>query len=247
VRGPFHTIKPAQRMILRDARGPRHARPESYFHPTRSLFVLYSRAMPVETDRLRIVRYPDPVLRRRADPVPAVTDEVRAVAARMLELMFEARGIGLAAPQVALPWRLFVVHVPASHPDDDDDEQDYRSPDDDPPTTTPEPRIYINPRLIGFSRDLVAASEGCLSIPGVTGEVRRPSIVTIEALDLHGRPFTSTATGLLARCWQHEYDHIDGVLCVDKFLPPDRRKAQKQLQVMEEDAASLSREAAPRG
>lgn len=187
---------------------------------------------------LHIVHYPHPVLRRKADPIQTITDEVQAVAARMLELMFEARGIGLAAPQVALPWRMFVVHVPPND-EDDDPEEPARSPDHVPPTATATPQVYINPTLSGFSRDLVSHSEGCLSIPGVTGEVRRPSAVTITALNLRGERITQHATGLLARCWQHEFDHIEGVLCVDKFLPPDRRRAAKQLRAMEEAASQF--------
>ncbi|MCA9292725.1 MAG: peptide deformylase [Phycisphaerales bacterium] len=194
--------------------------------------------MSVDPAKLQIVHYPSPVLRQKAKPVDTITQEVRAVATRMLELMFEARGIGLAAPQVGLPWRMFVVHVPATDEDDDPDEPP-RSPDHVPPTATATPQIYINPKLTGFSRDLVAQSEGCLSIPGITGEVRRPSSVTITALDLQGESITQQATGLLARCWQHEFDHIEGVLCIDKFLPPDKRRAAKHLQAMEEAAGHL--------
>ncbi len=214
--------------------------------PTGRPNVLYSRDMPVEPAKLCIVRYPDPVLRQRAEPIETVTDEVRAVAARMLELMIEAPGIGLAAPQVGLTWRMFVVHVPESHPDDDPDE-DNRSPGDDPPTATATPMVYINPMLSGYSRDLVSESEGCLSLPRITGQVRRPSVVTINALDAYGKPFTAQAGGLLARCIQHEFDHIEGVLCIDKFLPPDRRRAAKQLRVMENNADAFTPGATARG
>ena len=200
--------------------------------------------MGVDVMSLHIVHYPAAVLRQRAAPVSEVTPEVRAVAARMVELMHEARGIGLAAPQVGLPWRLFVAHVPPTGPDDEPGEEP-RVLGELPATATEGPVVYINPRLSGFSRDLVAASEGCLSIPGITGDVRRPSTVTLEALDLEGKPFAVQARGLLARCWQHEFDHLEGVLCIDKFLPPDRRRAAKQLTAMEQAAGHLK--AAARG
>ena len=162
--------------------------------------------------------------------MPVVDAEVRAVAARMLELMFEVEGIGLAAPQVGLPWRMFVCFVP---------ESEDRSPTDDPPTASGEPSVYINPTLSGFSRDLVPYEEGCLSLPEITGDVRRPSQVTIDALDENGRPFTARSADLLARCWQHEMDHLDGVLIIDRMTPASRlknRAAVKHLRDEAEDA-----------
>jgi len=176
---------------------------------------------------LRIRTYPDPVLRERARPVPTVTAEVRAVAARMLELMNEVEGIGLAAPQVGLPWRMFVCFVP---------ESEDRSPKDNPPTASAAPAVYINPRLSAFSRDLVPYDEGCLSLPDINGEVRRPSQVTIDALDEHGKPFTARAADLLARCWQHEMDHLDGVLIIDKMTPASRLKNRAAVKHLMEEA-----------
>lgn len=169
----------------------------------------------IDPASLRIRTFPDPVLRERARPVPVVDATVRAVAARMLELMFEVEGIGLAAPQVGLPWRMFVCFVP---------ESEERSASSDPPAALTEPRIYINPRLSAFSRDLVPYEEGCLSLPEITGDVRRPSEATIDALDENGRPFTERGADLLARCWQHEMDHLDGVLIIDKMTPSSRLK-----------------------
>ena len=168
--------------------------------------------MPVDLQALRIVHYPDPVLRLKARPVQAVTDEVRAVARRMIELMHQARGVGLAAPQVGLSWRLFVANV-TGEPDDD--------------------RVYINPVLSHPSRVTGPHEEGCLSIPEVTAEVTRPLSITIEALDEQGRPFTMTSDGLAARAWQHEFDHLQGVLILDRMTPSDRMANKRALRELE--------------
>lgn len=181
--------------------------------------------MPVDADKLRIVNYPAESLRSKATPVPEITDEVRAVAERMIDLMYEAEGIGLAAPQVGLGWRMFVVDVPES-------EDGERSSSSEPVSATDGPVVYINPTLSGFSRDLVAYEEGCLSLPRITGDVRRPTTCTISAIDLEGQPFTQTGEGLLARCWQHEYDHLEGILIIDKFDLATRRSVKPALETL---------------
>ncbi len=183
--------------------------------------------MPVDPDTLEIVSYPDPVLRRRAAPIEKVTPEHRAVAARMIELMHEAEGIGLAAPQVGLSWRMFVADVP---------ESDDRSLDDVPMTATREPVIYINPVLSDPSRDIDAYEEGCLSLPDIRGDVLRPVEITITALNLDGETFTQRAHGLLARCWQHEIDHLDGVLILDRMTQKFRIKNRRAIQDLERGA-----------
>lgn len=180
--------------------------------------------MSLDPATLSIVHYPAAVLRRRAEPVPQVTDEVRAVARRMIELMFEAEGVGLAAPQVGLPWRMFVAHVP---------ENDDRPLDATPMQATSEPMVCINPRLSDPQRDLVPFDEGCLSLPEIVGEVRRPSQITMTALDIDGTEFTLRAAGLLARCWQHEYDHLDGVLIIDRMTPPSRLRNRNAIRSLE--------------
>lgn len=183
--------------------------------------------MPVDPANLTIAYYPDPILRRRASEVPEVNGEVRAVAARMIELMFEADGIGLAAPQVGLSWRLFVAHVPAT---------DDRSATSDPPTATAEPTVYINPVLSAPLGDLVPYEEGCLSLPDIRGDVRRPEHITITATNLKCERFTATAAGLLARCWQHEADHLDGVLILDKMSQMSRLKNRSAVRQLEREA-----------
>jgi len=179
--------------------------------------------MALDPDELKLIHFPAPVLRERSRPVPDVTDEVRAVAQRMIEIMHQAEGIGLAAPQVGLAWRLFVASVP---------EGDDRSADSNPPTASPEPVVFINPSLVSPRSQLEILEEGCLSLPGIRGDVARPGEVTIRATDLQGREFTRHGAGLLARCWQHELDHLDGVLIIDKFTQMSRlrnRAALKEL------------------
>ena len=170
--------------------------------------------MAVDIDQLKILHYPHPALRRKADPVGEVTEEVQAVAKRMLELMHEAPGVGLAAPQVGLNWRMFVAN-PTGEPEDDD--------------------VYINPTLSQPSDETEVVEEGCLSLPGVDVQVRRPIEITIEATDLDGERFTATSDQLPARIWQHEYDHLDGRLILDRMSPLDRRANRKAIRALEAD------------
>lgn len=175
--------------------------------------------MTVDPSTLRLRTYPDPVLRGKAKALPAITDEVRAVAHAMLSMMDDHEGIGLAAPQVGLPWRMFVLDVP---------EGEDNSADANPPEATTRELVFINPELVP-SGPVEPYEEGCLSLPGLRGEVLRPPVVTVTALDLEGKTFTLTAGGLLARCIQHEFDHIEGVLITDKMTQSSRMKNRKKL------------------
>ncbi len=190
--------------------------------------------MGVDVGNLRIVSYPASVLRKRAEAVPAVTDEVREVARRMIELMFEAEGVGLAAPQVGLGWRMFVCHVPES-----DDPEDERSLTSDPVSATRDPMVCINPVLSEPERDLVSYEEGCLSLPDIRGDVRRPSAITLTAQGLDGKRFTLRGYGLLARCWQHEFDHLEGVLILDRMTQPSKIKNRQAVRSLEAEARLL--------
>jgi peptide deformylase len=185
--------------------------------------------MGVAIDSLRIVEFPDPVLRRRAAEVPAITDEVRQVAGRMVELMREAEGVGLAAPQVGLAWRLFVAEVP-------ENEEEGRTAQGEAPSATTGPVVYVNPVLSAPGGELEPFVEGCLSLPEIRGEVRRPALVTITATGLDGRVFTQRGSGLLARCWQHEVDHLDGVLILDRMSQASRLKNRKKIRDLERGA-----------
>jgi len=183
--------------------------------------------MTTDPAALQIIYYPHPALREKALPVGEVTGEVRAIAERMLELMNEAEGIGLAAPQVGLGMRLFVVNVPSS--------EDYPA-DADPPEASDAPLVCIDPELSGFSDELEPYDEGCLSLPEITGSVRRPHEVTLTATGLDGERFTLRAGGLLARCIQHENDHLDGVLIIDKMQQLSRMKNRRAIKELEQQA-----------
>lgn len=183
--------------------------------------------MPVDPASLKILQYPDPLLRRKAAPVTEFNDELRRVADRMIDLMREAEGIGLAAPQVGLSWRLFVVDIP---PGED------RSASDTPATATAGPVVYVNPTLAAPHGAAEAAEEGCLSLPDIRGDVLRPPVVTITAQDLSGRTFTQAGAGLLARCWQHEHDHLEGVLIIDRMSQIDRLRNRSAIRQFERQA-----------
>lgn len=184
-------------------------------------------SVSVDPAKLRIVSYPAPVLRQKASPVATVTDEVRAVAERMVVLMHEAEGIGLAAPQVGLSWRMFVVHIPSN---------DEHSADATPPEATGTPRVFINPVLRQPEGRWELGAEGCLSLPEIRGEVSRPERITVSALDEHGNPFSLAAGGLLARCLQHETDHLDGVLIIDRMTQMSRIKNRPRVRDLEREA-----------
>jgi len=185
----------------------------------------------IDPAKLRIELYPTEVLRMKARPVAledGIDEPMRTLAHRMIELMRGAQGIGLAAPQVGLPIRLFVAHVP---PDPEDEPNESALAD-----SCDEPQVFINPEIVQFSKDLEPYDEGCLSLPGITGEVNRPSTVTMRAIDIDGDEIELRATGLLARCWQHEIDHLDGVLILDKMTHMSRLKNRSRIKSMEKAA-----------
>lgn len=185
----------------------------------------------VDPAALEIVIYPAEVLRKKAKPLdmadPEVRKNARAVADRMVDLMRDAEGIGLAAPQVGLPWRMFVVDI---RPDDPEDL------DESPAVCTNGPVVYINPVLSSPRGELEPYEEGCLSLPKIRGDVIRPTDINITALDVDGKSFTQEGTDLLARCWQHEYDHIDGVLILDRLTQSARLKTRAAVRALEKDA-----------
>ena len=186
---------------------------------------------PASTDpaSLRIVHYPAEVLRRKAARVDA-TPEVVAVADRMVELMHAAPGIGLAAPQVGLSWRLFVADVPA------EDERNTPARPGEPETASDGPEIYIDPVISKPAGRPEIMEEGCLSLPKIFADVTRPPTVSMTYTDRTGQRVTRRATGLLARCWQHELDHLDGVLILDRMTKPDRLRVRPALEKLEQAA-----------
>jgi peptide deformylase len=166
---------------------------------------------------LKVRRYGDPVLRRRANPVEAVTPEIRRLADDMVDTMYDEVGIGLAAPQVGASLRLMVVG----------DEEGRGA------------QVLVNPAITDQGGK-VSAEEGCLSLPGIFAQVTRSEWVTLEAHDLGGRPQVITARGLRARVFQHELDHLDGVLFIDRLEPVvrDRIKRRIKKEGFSEDAAA---------
>jgi peptide deformylase len=154
----------------------------------------------------------DPVLREPCSEVPEITDEIRALVSDLRDTMYAAEGIGLAAPQIGVPLRVFVYDV------------------NEPEI---EPGALINPRIVEVSGKMKEA-EGCLSIPGVTELVERSARVVLEGLAPDGSPVRVEATGLLSRCLQHEQDHLDGVLFIDRLSPLKRRMLLKKWSKMDE-------------
>ena len=149
---------------------------------------------------MKIVHYPHPALRHPAKPLTCIDKKLHLHIGAMMDLMYEARGLGLAAPQVALPYQLLVMNV----------------------TGDPQQReceeVYVNPSIVerkGFMED----EEGCLSFPGLYQKIRRSKTVKIQAYDLKGNLVEKVVSDLEARAWQHEIDHLNGVLFIDMMGP----------------------------
>tara|TARA_Y100001934_G_scaffold153884_1_gene184391 strand:- start:37 stop:549 length:513 start_codon:yes stop_codon:yes gene_type:complete len=152
---------------------------------------------------LKIIKAPDPILKKRCLPVDAVDSTIRRLMDDMLETMYDAPGIGLAAPQVAIHKRIIVV---------DGSEKDAER----------EPLFLANPELIQTSNELTTFNEGCLSFPDQYAEVERPKTVKVRYLDYNNEIKEIDADGLLSTCIQHEIDHLNGKLFVDRISPLKR-------------------------
>ena len=154
---------------------------------------------------LPIRTFPDPVLRERAVEVETITDTHRRLAGDMIETMRDAPGVGLAAPQVGVLERIFVWEV------------EERS------------GVVVNPRILLRSDEVIKEEEGCLSLPGLAYEVVRNAHIAVEGLDLQGNEIVLEGDDLLARVFQHEIDHLDGVLFIDRLDPAQKREALGRL------------------
>jgi peptide deformylase len=141
------------------------------------------------------------LLRGKAEPINSIDDDVKLIAEEMIGALHKGKGVGLAGPQVGFMKRIFVVHVEGD-----------------------EPRVFINPSIIATSEETVKYEEGCLSIPGVWADVIRPRALRIQAWNERGRPFTMDAEGILARVILHEYDHLEGVLFIDRLSVRKRER-----------------------
>ncbi|MEK0082507.1 peptide deformylase [Benzoatithermus flavus] len=158
---------------------------------------------------LPILQAPHPILKTRAEPVAAIDDDLRRLVADMLETMYKAPGIGLAAPQVGVLKRLVVVDVA---------EGEERRP-----------MALVNPEILWRSDTLATAEEGCLSLPGQFADVTRPEAIRLRYATEHGEEREIEADGLLARCIQHEIDHLDGILFVDHLSALRRNMIMRKL------------------
>jgi peptide deformylase len=155
---------------------------------------------------MRILTLGNELLRQKAEPVEKINGEMVKTAQLMIAALVEGKGVGLAGPQVGLLKRIFVVHIEGDTP-----------------------RIFINPSIIETSQETVKYEEGCLSIPGIWADVVRPKTVKVQAWNERGRPFTLESGGILARVILHEYDHLEGVLFIDRISEPKRNRILAKL------------------
>jgi peptide deformylase len=154
-----------------------------------------------------IVTLPDPILRRKARPVTKFDKDLQILIDDMIETMREAPGVGLAAPQVGVPERVIVVEYA---------EPEEAEEGEEPQEVEPKLYVMVNPEIVKASADTEVGVEGCLSIPGLVGEVERTYEIRIKGLNRRGQPMKLKAEGWLARIFQHEIDHINGVLFTDQ-------------------------------
>jgi peptide deformylase len=163
---------------------------------------------------LQVIHYPHPTLRHPSKPLKRVDAELRKIVAEMFELMYEHEGVGLAANQVDLPYRLFVANVEGSR---DAKENEC---------------VFINP-VLSSGHGQEEDEEGCLSIPGVYAPVTRNTHIKVQAYDLEGNEITAEAEGLMARILQHETDHLDGTLFIDRLGPAQLAGIRDKLEEFE--------------
>jgi len=150
---------------------------------------------------LEIIKWPDATLKKTSVVVPDINGEIDALVEDMLDAMDRGKGVGLAGVQVGRLLRLFVTRVPNDSP-----------------------RVFINPDILETSIEVEPFEEGCLSIPGIYTDVIRPSSVRVQAWNRKGRPFTLSAEGYLARVIQHEFDHLNGVVFLDRVDPKKKQR-----------------------
>lgn len=174
---------------------------------------------------LNIITIPDPRLEQMSAPVEAVTDDIRKLMDDMLETMYDAPGIGLAAIQVAVAKRVVVIDLAKK---------------DEPPA----PQFFINPELVWESEERSCYEEGCLSIPEYYEEVERPARVRVKFLDRDGKPQEIEADGLLATCLQHEIDHLNGVVFIDHISRLKRERVVKKFSKAAKREAAYARSSA---
>lgn len=160
-------------------------------------------------DNLKIVQFPHPTLRHKSKPITRVDAELKSAVQSMFDLMYEAKGIGLAANQIDLPIQLFVVNVAGKRGEGEE-------------------LVFINP-VLSHPKGTDEAEEGCLSIPSVGANVTRPEQIHVSAYNLSGTEINMTVNGMLAKVIQHEYDHLQGVLFIDRVHESSQRQVEMDL------------------
>jgi peptide deformylase len=169
----------------------------------------------VDIEKCRITHYPADVLAKPAEPVEKIDDNIRRLIEKMTDIMLENKGVGLAAPQVGIPLRLFIISLNQAKD---------------------AVKVFINPTITPIG-ELDAVEEGCLSVPGIHTKIRRYKKCKVTATDLAGNEFTEEADGLYARALQHESDHIDGMTIADRMGSTAKIAHRRQLKALQ-DAAS---------
>ena len=172
---------------------------------------------------LEIVKYPHPALRYASRPIEQIDDALRSNIRAMFDLMYDARGIGLAANQVALPFRFFVLNLTAD------------------PEQTDQEQVFINPEIVK-RHSSTEDEEGCLSLPGLYSKVRRAKRIRVRAYDLEGNLVEHDIADLFSRAVQHETDHLDGKLFIDYLEPLAMRTAEQKLREFEQSYLQAQRE-----
>ncbi|PON52496.1 Formylmethionine deformylase [Parasponia andersonii] len=163
---------------------------------------------------LRIVEYPDPILRAKNKRIKIFDDNLKNLVAEMFDVMYKTDGIGLSAPQVGINVQLMVFNPVGERGEGEE-------------------IVLVNPRVNRYSKKMVLFNEGCLSFPGIYADVRRPESVKIDAQDINGARFTVNLSGLPARVFQHEFDHLEGVLFFDRMTEEVLDSIRTQLQALE--------------
>jgi peptide deformylase len=161
---------------------------------------------------MEILTLGDEHLSLKAEPIRPINAQIAKLAEEMIELMKEGKGVGLAGPQIGFMKRIFVIQIEGD-----------------------KPRVFINPSIVETSQETVKVEEGCLSIPGIWADVIRPAAIRVQAWNEKGRPFTLDADGMLARVIQHEYDHLEGILFIDRLSQSRRNKILTKIEKKKKD------------
>ena len=164
----------------------------------------------IDISKCKLTKYPAEILKQKAQPIEKIDEGVAALAEKMIDIMVESNGIGLAAPQANLSLRMFVISLEAKKDD---------------------AMVFINPKVEALG-SLEVMQEGCLSVPGIYTNIKRAGKVRIIAQALDGSEFTMEADGLLARCIQHEYDHLEGKTIIDRMSTIGKLKYRKEIEEM---------------